>query len=681
MENIFRSVRFKLLSIFMVVIILPLSLLGYFTYRKSFEILEGNFRITTQQNIDGVNKYLNEHLTRMEKLVSILADNVSFKNIDNKNIVFNQENMIYEENLNNEKLVMELLKSVKENNLEIMNIYFGTESGDMYIYPNVKLPNNYNHKTRPWYKIALENKGKVMWTKPYKDAVTGEVAITVSKTVINNGNVVGVIGIGMNLKHLSEKLSGIAVGKKGYVFVTDENGTLIAYPDPKQIGNSDMIPKLEFWPTAKTNNRGFSKYVFEGKNKFLSFTTNEKTGWKLMASMEENELLQDTDIIKHFVLYGILIGIILAVIISLIISGKVAKQLNKVKVAIEKASTGDLTSKAELKTKDEFGQIANSFNNMIDNISNLIKEVKKASNTVYEASESLAATTQQATIASDEIAKTIEEVAKSTTEQAKDTEKGSFNANELAKAIDIVLNTTEKMNNISKETSELSNDGLEQVKVLIEKTRENSKAAMRVNEIVQKVDKSSEEIGVITDTISQIAEQTNLLALNAAIEAARAGEQGKGFAVVAEEIRKLAEQSSKAAEEIKALIEGIQNQSKIAVDAMANARVIVEEQDLAVLETEKIFNKILISIRNLVDKVSEIKEYNYDMAKKKNEILDIISNISAAAQQTAAATQQVSASTEEQLASMETISSHTQDLKALADKLQEIVNEFKVNEG
>ncbi|SHH32051.1 methyl-accepting chemotaxis protein [Caloranaerobacter azorensis DSM 13643] len=666
--NIFSSVRFKLLSIFMAVIIIPLSLLGYFTYRKSFKILESNFRIVTQQNVNEVNKYLNENLTRMEKLVSILADNVSFKNIG----------MIYEENLNNEKLVVELLKNIKGNDYEVLHTYFGTESGDMYICPEGKLPDNYEFKSRLWYKKALMNKGKIVWTS-YKDAITGEVVITVSKAVVNNGKAVGVVGIDVDLKTLSRKLSGIAVGKRGYVFITDKNGTLIAYPDLKLIGNSEMIPKLEFWSIAKKDNRGFLRYVFKGKNKFLSFTTNEKTGWKLMASMEENELIEDTDIISHFVLYGILIGIILAVIVSLIVSGRIAKKLNKIKVAIEKASTGDLTSKVKLNAKDEFGQIANSFNNMIDNISNLIKEVQKASSTVHEASESLAATTQQATIASEEIAKTIEEVAKSTIEQAKDTEKGSFNANELANAIDIVLNTIEEMNNISKEASELSNSGLEHVKVLIEKTRENSEAAIRVNEIVQKVDKSSEEIGAITDTISQIAEQTNLLALNAAIEAARAGEQGRGFAVVAEEIRELAEQSSKEAEEIKALIEGIQNQSKIAVDAMADARVIVEKQNLAVLETEKIFNKILISIRALVDKVSEIEEHNYDMVEKKNTILDIMSNISAVAQQTSAATQQVSASTEEQSASMETISSHTQELKALADKLHEIINEFKVN--
>lgn len=677
-QNFFGSVRVKLLSIFMAAIILPLGLLGYFTYQKSFEVLEEKLGVTTQQTVDEVNKYLDEYLTGIESLITLLADNSSIKNlIIDKNYV--QDITSNQSTLDNEKTVMELLKNTKNSKTDIQYAYLGTKDGDMYMYPSEELPDGYDPRTRPWYKKAVDNKGKVVWTEPYADAASGEVVVTAAKAIVYNGKIIGVISIDINLNIVSEKLSSITIGRKGYVFVTDEKGTLLAHPDSKLIGNSELIPSFEFWSKVKSSNKGFSRYVYKGENKFFSFATNNKTGWKLMASMKESELLEDTDIIKYFVLYGVLIGLILAIIISFIVSGNIAKNLNKVKAAIERASTGDLTAKAELNTKDEFGQIADSFNNMINNISKLIKDVKESSNTVYEASESLAATTEQATIASNEIAKTIEEVAKSTTEQAKDTEKGSFNANELANAIDIVLNTTEEMNNISKETSELSNDGLEQVKVLIEKSRENSEAAMRVNEIVQKVDKSSEEIGVITDTISQIAEQTNLLALNAAIEAARAGEQGKGFAVVAEEIRKLAEQSSKAAEEIKSLIEGIQNQSKVAVGAMANTRNIVEQQDIAVTETEKIFNKILVSIRSLVEKVSEIKEYNYDMANKKNEILDIISNISAAAQQTSAATQQVSASTEEQLASMETISSHSQDLKALADRLQEVVNEFKVN--
>ena len=121
------------------------------------------------------------------------------------------------------------------------------------------------------------------------------------------------------------------------------------------------------------------------------------------------------------------------------------------------------------------------------------------------------------------------------------------------------------------------------------------------------MNESTKKINTISETISQITEQTNLLSLNASIESARAGEAGKGFAVVAEEIRKLAEQSKNSTEEIKAIIASIQKKSDTAVKAIKSTENVVNEQDLAVGETQKIFSEILKSIGIMIDKVEEVK--------------------------------------------------------------------------
>ncbi|WP_319001015.1 methyl-accepting chemotaxis protein, partial [Clostridium estertheticum] len=216
------------------------------------------------------------------------------------------------------------------------------------------------------------------------------------------------------------------------------------------------------------------------------------------------------------------------------------------------------------------------------------------------------------------------------------------------------------------------------VKLLSDKNNENNKANKDVSEVIQRVDESSQKIGVIIETIDNIAKQTNLLALNAAIEAARAGESGRGFAVVADEVRKLAEQSSDATNQIGTLITEVQTNAKFAVTVMENTQIIVEEQNKAVYQTGEQFKDISESFKALMDKMNEISKFSENMTNKKEAIVANITNISAAAEETCAATEEVSAVTAEQLLAINKAESHAEDLKQLVNKLETAVDKFKV---
>ncbi|MCB2347937.1 methyl-accepting chemotaxis protein [Clostridium estertheticum] len=214
--------------------------------------------------------------------------------------------------------------------------------------------------------------------------------------------------------------------------------------------------------------------------------------------------------------------------------------------------------------------------------------------------------------------------------------------------------------------------------MLSDKNNENNKANKDVSEVIQRVDESSQKIGVIIETIDNIAKQTNLLALNAAIEAARAGESGRGFAVVADEVRKLAEQSSDATNQIGTLITEVQTNAKFAVTVMENTQIIVEEQNKAVYQTGEQFKDISESFKALMDKMNEISKFSENMTNKKEAIVANITNISAAAEETCAATEEVSAVTAEQLLAINKAESHAEDLKQLVNKLETAVDKFKV---
>lgn len=663
-----KSVRNKLMVILIVSITIPVCLLGYFSYLKSFNILEDKLSITSKQTIEVIAKTLDEYFEAVNTQINILGDNRIFKKISVPALIDNNLEL-------NKQIAMEILKNNKDNNENINLSYFASRNKELYIYPHVDLPDGFDPTSRPWYINALTKKGEIVWTDPYLDTATGQITITVSKTVEENGEIIGVVASDISLDKLSSKIAKLKIGKKGYVSLASRDGIILTHLDKSLLGKH---VNSKVWSEMKKNDEGFLKYNNKGIEQFTVFTTNKNIGVKIMAIMEKNELVDDTNIIKYFTIYGALIAIAIAVLISYFIAKIISTPLNILNKVFSKAASGDLTAQANIKSSDEFGKIGENFNFMMSNINNLIKEVKSSSYIVLESSSSLADITDETSAATNEVAVAIEEIARTSNEQSSDTQEGAEKIEEFAYEIERVITATDNINNISVETNKLSDKGLQIIELLSKKSKNSSDSTQRVNEIVMEVDKSANEIGAITQTITQIAEQTNLLALNAAIEAARAGDSGKGFAVVAEEVRKLAEESSYAAKEIKLLIDGIQDKSKNAVNTMIEAKDIVISQNKATVDTENVFKEISDSIKVLMKDVKEIKNFTGDMAIKKDEIVHIMGNLSASAQQTSASTEEVSASTEEQLASIEQIASYAQDLKNLADNLEKSINKFIV---
>ncbi|AKA69645.1 methyl-accepting chemotaxis protein [Clostridium scatologenes] len=657
-----NSIRTKLVISLISICLIPLIISGAISYVESKSILSKKLSLTSSQSLLQIENGLTNYFTGFSDIVSLTANNPSIVNIDTDN---------------NTELILETLKGIKESDKDILGVYYGTSSGKFTIYPNAKMPDGYDSTKRDWYKQALNNKGKVIITSPYKDAATGNNVVTLAKTVEKNGQVVGVIGMDCSLITLSQKISSQKIGTTGYVFISDISGTILAHPQKEFIGTKEAS-NLSFWNKIKSEDNGFINYTYNGTKKFGVYETNKLTGWKLVACLNETELSNDTMAILKITSLIILVMALLSIGLSLLLSKGISNNIKSLKNVFAKASNGDLTVSIASTTKDEFKDLAESFNLMMKNISDLITSVTKSSEIVLDTSSNLANISEEVTASITEVSKAIEEVSLGATEQAQNAQKGASEMENLSDKLDKINISSNEMDEISKGTKELSSKGLSMIHTLVEKSDKTKTTTKSVNDIIYAMNESAKQINIISETISDITAQTNLLSLNASIESARAGEAGKGFAVVAEEIRTLAEQSQSSTKKIKEIIAAIQKKSETAVSAINSTEAAVNDQYLAVNKTEEIFNNILKSIETMITKVDEVKMLIVDTNDKKQSTLAEIENISSISEQTASASEEVTASTEEITATMEDFTQHSNKLQMLAKQLETQITKFKV---
>lgn len=315
--------------------------------------------------------------------------------------------------------------------------------------------------------------------------------------------------------------------------------------------------------------------------------------------------------------------LIVAVIAFLIVRG-ITRGVHAMSDALNKVADGDLLVKAEVNSKDEIGEMAAALNNTVVNLREVMREIREAADQTAASGEELAATAQNISSGSQQQASAVEEVTAS--------------VQKLGDSINEVATGSSESNTVAITARKAAESGGSTVKKSID--------GMRL------INESSTQIGKIIGVISQIANQTNLLALNAAIEAASAGEHGLGFAVVADEVRKLAERSSQAASEITQLIEE------------STGRV----QDGSRLSEEvgKSLDEILAGVMQTAQSMQKITDSTTEQSSTAGEVGKAMQNISAI--------------TEENSASAEEMASSAEELSAQAQRLQQLVERFRVEE-
>lgn len=405
--------------------------------------------------------------------------------------------------------------------------------------------------------------------------------------------------------------------------------------------------------------------------KIIDINSNDA---KLVNDENEKEI-QASNIL---LLVVIAIALALYVGISWIIAQAISKPTQEMEKLMVKAAQGDLTVQSTYVSKDEIGSLSHSFNDMLTQLKQLIMNVRESSDQVAASSEQLIASAEETSNASQHIAEASTYLAAGSESAVKHTDEISISTQETAMSISHIANSISLVSEESNATTEESERGNIALNKTIEQMKSINSTVLASSNVIKDLGSRSSEIEKIVGVISGISEQTNLLALNAAIEAARAGENGKGFAVVAEEVRKLAEESRRSAEQITHLILDIQNNTMEAVASMDKCTSEVETGLHLINETGESFGKILLSATDVSKKSEEVSATSEQIATSVEEMSSKILNVSKSAEEASSNSQSVAAGAEEQLASMQEITASAHALAKMAEDLRGVVNTFKI---
>lgn len=380
---------------------------------------------------------------------------------------------------------------------------------------------------------------------------------------------------------------------------------------------------------------------------------------------------------KWFTIFTLILGIIWSGILSYFAAIIITKPLKRLEEAASQAAEGNLKQEIVIpKTKDEITALSIAFRTMLESIQNMVKNIQdnfeQTNETVKKMQELSTETTRNAEAinsATNDIAQGAVTSAEATQETVESIEQATALADNVQQK---AAESTERSNEMLTILAE-STDTVHRLVTGIQSLAEEQRTSLRD---VESLKKNAEQIGAIISMVGEIAEQTNLLALNASIEAARAGEHGQGFAVVADEIRKLADESAQAVQQIRTLIDAIQQGVTIVVNKINEHVNRSEEEAKLGASTNQAIGKMEESAKVVANEIEQIQHLVDEQMRIIKSTATQAQDLAAIAEETSASTEEVSAAINEQNSAIKMIENLTLDLAAKAEQLKTHIDRF-----
>ena len=670
------SIRTQLLVGFLLPLIFVI-LVGTVSYKKAEQGMISNFETSVRTTIDTQTEYLDFGLSliRMdavqiktdEELQNLMAG-VYAKDLTKANTIYNKN--------------LADLSIKKTLNTFIKDIYIIPEAGKSIISTSGGISNGNGFyeewgMTQECEKIFDKDNTGWVGEHPQLDELSGystEEYFLSFMTIFPDKSSVLVVDI--SEEAIVESLKSIDLTQGAMVaFVTTEGREVLLKEENNPI--DIYFYEQDFYRQSIAEGMQGIKYVsLEGEEYLFIYRTSEETSATLVYMIPKSKVVSSASEIKILTVVIVIVACIISILIGLGILLNITGSMNSIIKRLRKVATGDLTVEMKMDGSKEFNILNNHFSEVISNTRMLILEVEKIVGLVNDAASEVDAVSNKMENTSNSILYALEEIDAGVGQQALDAQQCLMQMDGLSRSIEAIGRDMEGTVNSSKSTQNVVSTNIKTMEKLASQTQDTIAVTSKVKCDIKMLEKRSGEIKKFVDIIADIADQTNLLSLNASIEAARAGEAGRGFAVVAEEIRKLADGSQQAANEIKKVVEIIGTETASTVVTASSAEEIVEEQATTVNYTKKAFEEINCFTENVIENIVEVTNNIEGINVQRVETLEAISSISAVAEETAASSGSVYNIAQEQKDVVIALQRASKELKEKMNTLKDAVSLF-----
>lgn len=669
-----RGIQVKLIGAFMIPVIL-FVIIGFMIYSKCSTTLNSTYEASANTSVGTLEEYLGLGFENIELMATRLSINSAITSYYTGSEV-KSESMLMDAKvaLSNEstadKFIDHIIVCAKSGTACSEK---GAIRGDVY---------NAFVESEEGKNVESEIGMGSMWisSHPAIDEVTGydsdEYALSLVTVLKNNSNKsVGYIIIDVKTSFIQDILDNAQISDnsiKGFVL---EDGSQVLS------GDSDIkFTDTDFYQEALTgeNLQGSKEVSYEGADYLFTYSRIEGTNMLVCAMVPQKEIMAGAQAILRYTLIAVAICAVIAIVVGSVLASGISKAIRKVNRVLKKTSDGDLTGQISMKRKDEFNVLSSSITNMIGSMKDLILKMTNVSGHVSDSAVQVGTNSEVLLEVTKDITEAVDYINSGISQQAQDTESCLEQMNGLAERINVVHENTDEISEIAQEAQEAIENGMVIVANLGEKVQGTTEVTETIIREIRELNKESIAINSIIGTINEIAEQTNLLSLNASIEAARAGEAGRGFAVVSEEIRKLAEQSGNAGNQIGEIINHIQERLAATIETAGLAGESVAFQTEALNNTVDVFKNISQQVSKLAEDVEKITQSVGGIEQAKEDTMNAIESISTTSNQTESASEELARSTEKQLQAVEVLNDAVKQLQMDAEDLDTSVSIFKV---
>ncbi len=513
------------------------------------------------------------------------------------------------------------------------------------------------------YQMQAENKSFMLVT----DVSSDSIAELMNKMDLGEGSITGFVtenGREVIIEELAEGQESI-LEEGEVVFFNQEFFT--------QISNAGE----EGEEAEEENLSGYSEVKFKGEKYLFLYSRSELNHATICALVPMDVVTGQAESIKSITFKLVLLAIVIATAIGIWIAAGITGNMNRISRRFGEVAKGDLTVKVTAKGKDEFNQLAASATNMIYNNKKLVSKVNHSTDDLAGSAQEVKDASMIISDYSEDITAAIGGINEGMQKQSSYAQLCVEKTTALSDDMKELSDTVDRVETLVRDTEKMIADGMNMVQVLGERAKETTEITAEVGDNIDALKKETGLINQFVETIAGISQQTNLLSLNASIEAARAGEAGRGFAVVAEEIRKLADDSAKAAHEIQNNVKLISNRTKSTVENAKQAEQMVALQTEVVEKVVSIFEEMNGQMANLVQGLKDIVTSTEKADSEREDTLNSVKNISDIIEENAGNVREVNSVTEKLQQNVENLNRISEILNQNMEELKGEISAFK----